>query len=371
MADRAKASSARRVTWRRADPGEPATFASDVFSLGTVLYELTTGKTAFAAPHVLQVMEQIRSLDPRPMAGRDPRAVPFLIHPMLAPDPRTARSRCGRSSTRSTPSASRCDRTRSKASLERVRDLDWGRGYKVFLGGLARLCGLSGLGLCPSRAFTRMSWRTARESVRSDWLRLLGLLVAVTCLFAVADTVADPDLWGHLRFGRDILRSGHATQRDRYSYLSDRPWINHEWLAEVMFASVYQAGGPRPSSSSRLRWGRWYSPRDTYPSAGRSIPSADRSSCLPWPWPPSGAGECPSPDLHLPDVPDPVARPAEGSSGRAAGTLWLAVPVFMAWANLHGGFLAGLAVILIWGFFMSWEILRAERRGAAANRRGS
>ncbi len=68
--------------------GEPATFASDVFSLGVVLYELCTGKTAFSAPHVLQVFEQIRSIDPAVMAAEAAEPFCSLIQPMLEPDPR-------------------------------------------------------------------------------------------------------------------------------------------------------------------------------------------------------------------------------------------------------------------------------------------
>jgi serine/threonine-protein kinase len=68
--------------------GEPASFASDVFALGVVLYELATGKMAFPAPHVLQVMEQIRSLDPVAMAAEAAEPFSSLIAPMLVPDPR-------------------------------------------------------------------------------------------------------------------------------------------------------------------------------------------------------------------------------------------------------------------------------------------
>jgi alkyl hydroperoxide reductase subunit AhpC len=68
--------------------GEPATFASDVFALGIVLYELATGKAAFSAPHVLQVMEQIRSLDPVSMVADACEPFRSLIMPMLVPDPR-------------------------------------------------------------------------------------------------------------------------------------------------------------------------------------------------------------------------------------------------------------------------------------------
>jgi serine/threonine protein kinase len=67
--------------------GEPSTFASDVFALGVVLYELSTGKVAFGAHHLLQVMEQIRSIDPQRMAAEAPDPFRTLILPMLAPDP--------------------------------------------------------------------------------------------------------------------------------------------------------------------------------------------------------------------------------------------------------------------------------------------
>ncbi len=68
--------------------GEPANFASDVFSLGVVLYELSTGKSAFPAAHVLEVLEQIRSIDPAGLAAETPEPFRSLIQPMLEPDPR-------------------------------------------------------------------------------------------------------------------------------------------------------------------------------------------------------------------------------------------------------------------------------------------
>jgi serine/threonine protein kinase len=67
--------------------GEPATFASDVFSLGVMLYELSTRKTAFPAAQVLQVLEQIRSVDPAGMAAEAAEPFRSLIQPMLEQDP--------------------------------------------------------------------------------------------------------------------------------------------------------------------------------------------------------------------------------------------------------------------------------------------
>jgi len=74
-----------------------------------------------------------------------------------------------------------------------------------------------------------------------------ALLVRVGLLLILATaaigTSADADLWGHLRFGQDILRTGSILQVDDYSFTSDRPWINHEWLSEVSFAEAYRFGG--------------------------------------------------------------------------------------------------------------------------------
>src|SRR3954465_14009218 len=70
------------------------------------------------------------------------------------------------------------------------------------------------------------------------------VLLASFCLFWFSDSVVDPDLWGHIRFGQDILRIGSIIQADTYSYRSGgQPWINHEWLSEVIFAGTYDRGG--------------------------------------------------------------------------------------------------------------------------------
>src|SRR5262249_27548385 len=72
-----------------------------------------------------------------------------------------------------------------------------------------------------------------------------AIMLASFSLFWISYTIADPDLWGHVRFGLDILRTGTIVQRDVYSYRTgSQPWINHEWLSEVLFASIYDSAGP-------------------------------------------------------------------------------------------------------------------------------
>jgi hypothetical protein len=50
-------------------------------------------------------------------------------------------------------------------------------------------------------------------------------------------------LWGHIRFGHDTLAAHGIVRADPYSFASDVPWINHEWLAEVITDVAYVAGG--------------------------------------------------------------------------------------------------------------------------------
>jgi hypothetical protein len=57
-------------------------------------------------------------------------------------------------------------------------------------------------------------------------------------------TVADPDLWGHTRFGLDMLATHTLPSEDPYSFTQDIPWINHEWLSELMMGGAYRAAGP-------------------------------------------------------------------------------------------------------------------------------
>ncbi len=67
--------------------GEPASPASDLFSLGVILFELATGQTAFPGPNVLQVLDQIRSVEPEAMAAEVPEPFAALLCALLIPDP--------------------------------------------------------------------------------------------------------------------------------------------------------------------------------------------------------------------------------------------------------------------------------------------
>lgn len=65
---------------------------------------------------------------------------------------------------------------------------------------------------------------------------------AVICLFSFV--TADPDLWGHIKFGEDLWHSKKLVRFDPYSFTAQgRPWINHEWLSELIFFATYRCFG--------------------------------------------------------------------------------------------------------------------------------
>ena len=53
----------------------------------------------------------------------------------------------------------------------------------------------------------------------------------------------DPDIWGHVRFGLDLLHTYKLPAVDPYSFTQDRDWINHEWLSEAAMAGAYDLAG--------------------------------------------------------------------------------------------------------------------------------
>jgi hypothetical protein len=68
---------------------------------------------------------------------------------------------------------------------------------------------------------------------------LLGLIYA-WCL----KTIAEPDIWWHLRNARYLMQYHSLPRVDMYSYTAaGSPWLDHEWLSEVPFYLGFKAMG--------------------------------------------------------------------------------------------------------------------------------
>jgi hypothetical protein len=197
--------------------------------------------------------------------------------------------------------------------------------------------------------------------------RLLAGLALLVALVAVYERrQSDPDTWGHLRYGQFFAEQGLRDCADPFAYTSaGRPWHAHEWLAQWLLWQAYRLGGPlglillkclvggaavwflwraiRLASGDVRLWapvlmltagmvGRWFLFR---PQLFTFCFFAYFAAIL---------------FAHLKDRRTP---------------LWTLPLVEAAWANLHGGFLAGLGLI---GLVLGLRGLQAVYRNGFRSR---
>jgi hypothetical protein len=194
------------------------------------------------------------------------------------------------------------------------------------------------------------------------------LLVFAMVLFffvASAQPLIDTDLWWHLANGRYILAHG-VPGTDVYSYTAvGHVWVVHEWLADVIFYGVYRSLGLRGLivlSGFAIATGGWLV-YHLLRRGGLGAVSAVVVAVL----------------LGLASSPSWGARPQVlnflltaavcalllAYRERPGRRLFLLVPPFLLWANLHSGYLVGVALVAL--FFTGeamqtgWTVLAAGR----------
>jgi hypothetical protein len=188
----------------------------------------------------------------------------------------------------------------------------------------------------------------ARCPRRVEGLAVVGLAAAVT-LFAASLTVADPDLWWHLRVGADIWDQRRVPRDDPYSFLSgERPWVNHEWLAEAMMAAAWRLGGESGLVLLKIAvaWaltyliGRRLRRRGASRLSAALLAAAGLIAMLP------SLGSL-RPQIFSVFFVVLVLLVLEGS-GPGAWCRWWLPAVVALWANLHGGVLLGVVLAISW-----------------------
>jgi hypothetical protein len=87
-----------------------------------------------------------------------------------------------------------------------------------------------------------MPWPHPR---RADLPRVAGWMAALAVVLALANIPIDSDdLFINIRGGELIWQTGRIVRNDPFSYtMSDRLWINHEWLVTVIVYLVHRFGG--------------------------------------------------------------------------------------------------------------------------------
>ena len=176
-----------------------------------------------------------------------------------------------------------------------------------------------------------------------------GLLLGaafVLAMFAVTSPIRDPDFWWHLRAGQLILQHGGLLGTDPFTYTAvGHSWTMHEWLTEVSYAALVSAFGIGAVILvlSAVTW------LGIVAVAAKA--SLDKPNRLVF-----GLG------LLLAVIAGyPIWGPrvqmvtfcfsaitlllVERHLTRDGRGIWLLVPLFLVWSNLHSGFVIGLGFI--------------------------
>jgi len=194
----------------------------------------------------------------------------------------------------------------------------------------------------------------AADTSSEKWARcsLLGYSPAIMLvIIAVADTgrFADPDLWGHIVFGRAVLSSGHLTRLDPYSYsAAGHVWNDHEWLAEVVLAFFYDAMGVVGLKMMKFLCTAATIALIAMGQAETGAPAITQFVILIT----SAVALMPQmqfrPQLFtFMFLAATLWMLARDNYGRRA-RLWLTVPMMVLWVNFHGGFFIGLVTLGIY-----------------------
>jgi hypothetical protein len=198
-----------------------------------------------------------------------------------------------------------------------------------------------------------------------------ALLVAASAAYFWGTNLADEDLWNHLSFGEQKLRTLAVPRHEASSYsASGHPWFNHEWGAEVVFALLYRAGGApalfalKFSAGLVLLWAILDAARTL--EGGRRAHPATAAAVLVVTWAALAPGASFRPQLFTMTALAvqwmlclrAEARLFDPTARRAAGWELAAVPtLLLVWTNLHGGFPVGVALEAV---FVAGMLVRAS-----------
>jgi hypothetical protein len=187
---------------------------------------------------------------------------------------------------------------------------------------------------------------------------IVHLLWIATALRVLLPSFADPDLWGHLLFG-SLLLDGIFPAVNGFAYTAaDHPWVNHEILAEISMAAVYNLAGAAGLVVLKVTLGLatllavW---RAAYARCGDAVASSVAAAF-------GAAVMAPGfmirPQLFTLLFLATVLAELAKTGYRARGRVWFLPLLIVVWVNTHGGVLAGVglaAAAVLTGLAWRWR----------------
>jgi hypothetical protein len=181
--------------------------------------------------------------------------------------------------------------------------------------------------------------------IRKSRAALPALAAGVATLFALR-RLSDPDTWWHLASGRWIARHWAVPHTDTLSFtVPDHPWINVQWLFDLLLYGLQQAGGaPLLVLASAATWGL------AIVLLVRNLRLAVGPvwTCIVTLWVATISWErfAARPEMLSFVLLQVVLWLFATRARRDGRNLWLLVPLMALWANTHALFVIGELVIV-------------------------
>jgi hypothetical protein len=170
---------------------------------------------------------------------------------------------------------------------------------------------------------------------------------AFAFLFA-SRPMGDADFWFHLKTGEFVFKTGGIPRIELFSFTYyGFPWTAHGWLSGVLFYAVYSTVGLKPlififALLTAIAFWLAFKRTDAHPFfAGSAILLAVWTSL-----PNIGVRPRVFTILFASIYLAFLSRLARGIQEH---WIWLLIPLMTLWANLHGGFFIGLALVGLTG----------------------
>lgn len=209
--------------------------------------------------------------------------------------------------------------------------------------------------------------QTTTNSVGLFGYWLAAILLLVTFAFCVP-TVPSADMWWHLSTGRYVVQTHSVPHADPFSAtITGRPWTAHEWLSGVIFYLAYSqlaSAGPLLLTAIVLTMAFWFA----YLRSGGLVPVRILALLLGV----SAASPIFSvrPQIFTYLLASVFLFVLSRYFQNGSIKLLILLPLLtILWVNLHGGYVLGLTLILLFiaGDVADWLGGQAER--AATRRR--
>jgi hypothetical protein len=173
----------------------------------------------------------------------------------------------------------------------------------------------------------------------------VGVGVYAVFILAGNHLLIDPDTMWQISIGQWIVEHGAVPHTDVYSFtMRGQPWISTQWLAQVAYAAVYAVAGwtgpvvlASACIAATLALFSRFLARRLSESTTLVFVAAALALTVP----------------HLLARPHVLALPVmmawvgglvQAADRRGPPSFWL-LPLMVLWANLHGGFVLGLALV--------------------------